>query len=117
MSEEKTYVDLWDARVVTPEIINIIWGITEAHFPAAVIDWDEVWEQIDGIRLADGRIFEILPGASVGTPTLIAIKQTILWMRREEAECTPYGYTSFLDVKTDALDALDRALSRIQREN
>lgn len=78
---EQAYVDLWDANVVTEEVIDIVWRITEGHFPGTPIDWDEVWERLDGDELEDGRMFNM--DNADGTPALIGIKQEILRLRRE----------------------------------
>jgi len=78
----EVYIKLWDVDTVTGEVIDIVWRLTEGHYPAMPIDWDDIWDRLNGDWLNDGRYLD-LDGCE-GSPALIKIKQDILRLRREQ---------------------------------
>lgn len=75
------HLTMFEVSDVAPEILEHVWKITEGWYGRAPIDWDDVWDRLDGFELNDGR--EVFLGNRLATPAMIHIKQTILRWRRE----------------------------------
>lgn len=64
---------------VTEEILEIAVSLTDGHYPGR-IDWDDVWDRMDGAELADGAALDL--GEDLGTPAMNKIQAHVRNLRR-----------------------------------
>lgn len=70
-----TYTALTDAESVTDEIVDMVREITDGWYQDTRIDWENVWDRLDGSELEDGSIVD--SGTDLGAPALVKIKKII----------------------------------------
>lgn len=75
------HVSLFEASDVDKEVLEQAWKIAEGWYGRAPVDWDDLWDRLDGFELEDGRMVDL--GDRFPTPAMIFIKQTVLRWRRE----------------------------------
>ena len=78
---DKTYTTITEAAQVTEEILNLAWDKVEGWYMDSAIDWDDVWDRMDGTTLGDGTTLDM--GNSVDTPAIRKIKRTMNQWKRE----------------------------------
>ncbi len=78
MNDEWT--DVIEAGQVTDEVMNAARSIADGWYPEGSIDWEDVWDRVDGASLDDGSRVHL--GDSTATPAFKLIKRTILRERR-----------------------------------
>lgn len=71
----RTYTALTAVETVTDEIVGMVREITDGWYPDTRIDWEDVWDRLDGSELADGSIVD--SGGDLGAPALVKIKNLI----------------------------------------
>lgn len=66
-----TWYTLETEDSVTDEVLALAESITDNHYPEGPIDWDNVWDRLDGAALKNGARLEI---PAVSNPALKRIK-------------------------------------------
>ena len=75
------YVLVTTADQVTDEVTDAARGICDGWFNDGPIDWDSVWERLDGTTLADGQRIDL--GPEMHSPAMQRIQRTIRKERRD----------------------------------
>lgn len=71
--DNKRYTEVREAEDVTSEVMAIAEYATE--FFEDRIEWDDVWDRMDGSTLADGSVIDM--GGSCNTAAMRTIKRRI----------------------------------------
>lgn len=79
MSNDKRYTTVNNANDITPEIMSIAEYATD--FFDDRIEWEDVWDRMDGSVLADGSILDM--GSSTNSAAMRTIKRRINAARRD----------------------------------
>ncbi len=61
---------------ITGEVIDIFRSAVDISYPDGPVDWEDVWDRVDGRRLDDGRLIDL--GEGLRTPAFRAMKKIIL---------------------------------------
>lgn len=78
MSEGYTTVS--SASDVTEEIMEVARGVVDGWYGEGRIDWEDVWDRMDGTLLEDGTTLDM--GNEDDTPAMRKIKKAINQERR-----------------------------------
>lgn len=65
---------------VTGEIVDLVWDIVDGWYQEGRIDWEDVWDRLDGSTIQDGTILDL--GDDLLSPALVLIKARISRKRR-----------------------------------
>jgi hypothetical protein len=76
----KKYTSPVTAADVTDEMVNIALGIVEGWYDEGRIDWEDVWDRMDGAELNDGTWLDM--GTDLLSPALAKIKSEVRKARR-----------------------------------
>lgn len=68
------------AQDVTEEMVDEAWEIVDGWFQDAKIDWERVWDRLDGMELKDGTYLDL--GTDLGSPALRKIQAEIRKIRK-----------------------------------
>lgn len=79
MTEEKKYHSLREVESVTQEVLDMVETITDGWFSDVRIDWEEVWDRLEGYELEDGSYPEI---PDMDNPAIRKIKKYIRDLRK-----------------------------------
>ena len=71
--DDKRYTEVREAKDVTPEVMAIAEYATE--FYEDRIEWEDVWDRMDGSTLADGSVLDM--GGSSDSAAMRTIKRRI----------------------------------------
>jgi hypothetical protein len=69
---------------VTPDVVEMVWGVVEGWYLNEAIDWQAVLERVEGYTLPDRR--RISFGPEDDSPAIRSIKSTIRKMKKEANE-------------------------------
>jgi hypothetical protein len=61
------------AADVTDEMVEIAREIVDGWYQEGRVDWEDVWDRMDGAELADGTHLDL--GTDLGTPALAKLKR------------------------------------------
>lgn len=75
------WTDLQNADGVTEEILDAVEGVVDGWYSTGRIDWEDVWDRVEGTRLDDGTK---LTFSELDSPAQRKIKRTI---RKRRSEC------------------------------
>lgn len=75
MSEDVKWTDVTDEDQVTEEILKIAEGVIDGWYSTGPIDWDDVWDRIDGAPLDDGTKLNI--GNDLSSPVIMKLEAHI----------------------------------------
>ena len=79
---DTTYTSPVDAADVTEEILGLAREASdEGWFPDGRVEWEAVWDRIDGARLSDGSTLDL--GSDLDSPALRKIQRVLRAERRE----------------------------------
>lgn len=65
---------------VTDEIVQAAQEIVDGWYPKGRIDWEDVWDRLDGASLEDGTVLDL--GDNLLSPALVYIKKEIQHARK-----------------------------------
>jgi len=74
-------VDVVEATHVDDGFLDMVREVTDSWFPDGPIDWERVWERVEGYTFDDGRY--VCMGDEMDSPAMRKIKRVI---RKERAE-------------------------------
>lgn len=66
---------------VTDEVKQMAYDIVDGWYQEGRIDWEDVWDRLDGSKLADGTELDL--GNDLTSPELQQLKRAVQKMRRE----------------------------------
>jgi hypothetical protein len=66
---------------VTDEVVGLAYDIVEGWYPEGSIDWEDVWDRLDGSELEDGTTLDL--GTDLLSPELKQLKRDVQKRRRE----------------------------------
>lgn len=71
----KIYTQVIQAKDVTQEILDMAWSVIEGWYNSGDdrIDWDDVWDRLDGSSLDDGTFLDL--GDQEDTPAMRKIQR------------------------------------------
>lgn len=72
---------IYDAEDATEEVITLATSIADGWYPEGPIDWEDVWDRLDGASLDDGTRLDL--GENLLSPALKKIKREILKARKD----------------------------------
>jgi len=78
---DKTETTLHEAEDVTEEIVKLALDIVDGWYQEGPIDWEDVWDRLDGAELADGTRLEL--GIELLSRGLKKIRREVLKARKE----------------------------------
>lgn len=78
---ERQYTEITSADDVTEEVLEMVRNIESGWYLDRRIDWEDVWDRLEGSLLADGTYIDLGPETS--TPAMRKIKRVINEERRE----------------------------------
>ena len=79
--DDDEYYPLNAADDVTDEIMEMAWDKVEGWYMDAPVDWEDVWDRMDGSRLDNGKRLDM--GGSLDTPAMKKIKREMQKRKRE----------------------------------
>lgn len=74
MTDHK-YTTVTAAADVTPEVMDYARSVVEGWYNDGRIDWENVWERMDGTTLNDGTQLDL--GTEIDSPAMRKIQRTI----------------------------------------
>ena len=78
-NSENDTVTLRDEGTATDEVLALAVEIADGWYPGDRIEWDDVWDRLDGAELADGRVLDI---PDLASPAQTKIKNHIRALRK-----------------------------------
>lgn len=78
---DKTETAPHESEDVTEEMVKLALDIVDGWYQEGPIDWEDVWDRLDGAELADGTRLEL--GVELLSPALKKIKREVLKARKE----------------------------------
>lgn len=69
------------AADVTPEILALVEAVVEGWYREGSIDWEDVWDRVDGTTLADDSYLDL--GDDLDTPAMRKIQDHVRALRRD----------------------------------
>lgn len=76
------YRQIVSAEDVTDEVLEIAWDKVEGwHMDGPGIDWEDVWDRMDGASLDDGRRIDM--GGTMDSPAMKKIQKEMRKRKRE----------------------------------
>lgn len=66
---------------VTDEVKQMAYDIVDGWYQDGRIDWEDVWDRLDGSKLSDGTELDL--GNDLTSPELQQLKRAVQKMRRE----------------------------------
>lgn len=80
MTGDDTYTTVTTAEQVTEEILSLTEGVIEGWYNDGKVDWEDVWDRIEGSHLDDGTVLNL--GNNTDTPAMRKIQRHIRqWLR------------------------------------
>ena len=76
----KTYVEVTEAEQVTDEVLEIARDIESGWYNDVPIDWEDVWDRMEGTVLDDNRYLSL--GNEMDSPAMKKIQRVIRAERR-----------------------------------
>jgi hypothetical protein len=76
-----TWTDLQDVADVTEEILSAVESVIDGWYSTGRIDWEDVWDRVEGTRLANGTR---LTFSELDSPAQRKIKRQV---KKRRAEC------------------------------
>lgn len=76
----KTWTEVTSTSEVTEEILDIVREIESGWYNSTPIDWEDVWERVEGTNLNDGTYLSL--GDEYGSPAMKKIQRVIRAERR-----------------------------------
>lgn len=77
---EKTYTQITEQEQMTEEVMSHARSIVDGWYNESRIDWENVWERLDGCPLNDGTYLDL--GPETDSPAMRYIQKTIRAERR-----------------------------------
>ena len=75
MNTEVTYTEVTAATHVTDEVMDYARSIVEGWYNEGRVDWEGVWDRMDGSRLNDGTTLDL--GGQMDSPAMRKIQRQI----------------------------------------
>lgn len=75
ISDESAWTSPRSADDVTDEMVALAVSVIEGRYDTGRIEWDDVWDRMDGFELADGTLLDL--GDSLTSPALLELKQRV----------------------------------------
>lgn len=67
------YTSPVEAEDVTDEMIGLVRDVVDGWYQDSPIDWEDVWDRVDGAELADGTRLDL--GSDMLTPALRRLRR------------------------------------------
>lgn len=74
------YTHLIEASDATEEIIGLVMDIVDGFYQDQKIEWDDVWDRVDGAELADGTVLDV--GENLAASALLKIQREVRKLRK-----------------------------------
>lgn len=81
IDHDAPYRTVTEAGQVTDEIVDIVMDVVEGWYPEGRVDWQDVWDRVDGSELKDGSLLDM--GNELDTPAIRRIKAKVRKLRSE----------------------------------
>lgn len=75
-----TYNPLVEETDATEEVVTLVVSTVEGWYRDGKIDWDDVWDRVDGAELDDGSVLDI---QQLTSPAMEKIKKEVRALRRQ----------------------------------
>lgn len=78
---DKTYTTVTQAEEVTEELLEMVEGVTDGWYLDKPVDWEDVWERMDGTPLNDHTLLDL--GGETDTPAMRKMQRHVRKIRSQ----------------------------------